>query len=195
MRGSSLEALRRAGLNLARGTVHASSDKSKLQTIDFRGYDNELIPGVENFGMPYGFSSVPLPPNKQTKAGEVVVAFLGGNRSHPIIIGYNDRRYRPTGWNPGESGLHDHQGQMVHVANGGIQVTGGPKKLPLTITVGSSTVTIADGTITLKGDKIVLDGMVYLGGSDADKPAAMLGSIDSHGDTEQSNLATKVMVK
>ena len=48
-----LDGLRRAGLNLARGVIHAFSDSPKLQTIDFRGLQNELITAAENFAHPF----------------------------------------------------------------------------------------------------------------------------------------------
>ncbi len=60
---------------------------------------------------------------------------------------------------------------------------------------GNSIVMDGSSTITITASKIVLAGTVYLGGADASKPVAMQGSIDSHGDTEQSNLATKALTK
>jgi Type VI secretion system/phage-baseplate injector OB domain len=51
------------------------------------------------------------------------------------------------------------------------------------------------GNVTITGVKIILAGTVYLGGADASNAVAMLGSVDSHGDTEQSNLATKAFAK
>lgn len=58
-----------------------------------------------------------------------------------------------------------------------------------------SAIQVADGKITLTADKIILAGVIYLGGSDANKPAAMQGTVDTRGDAAVSNLATKVFVK
>jgi len=54
---------------------------------------------------------------------------------------------------------------------------------------------VADGKITLRADKIILAGVVYLGAADANKPAAMQGTLDTRGDAATSNLANKVFVK
>lgn len=64
----------------------------------------------------------------------------------------------------------------------------------IVIKQGGSTITIADGKIEQKSDQIIADGECHFGG-DGGVPAAMLGSIDSDGDTEQGNLATKVFVQ
>lgn len=58
-----------------------------------------------------------------------------------------------------------------------------------------TTITRKGGVLTLKGMTIVLDGVVKLGGADADKEAAMRGTTDSAGDTDVGNLATRVFVK
>lgn len=58
-----------------------------------------------------------------------------------------------------------------------------------------SVLKLEDGKATLTADKIVLAGTVYLGGEDANKEAAMKGTIDTGGFAEVANLATKVFVK
>ena len=165
------DALRRSGLGLARGTVHAVSDSPKLQTIDCRGYANELITGVENFAQPYGFKSVPLPPGDNS--AECVIGFVNGNRSHPVILGHIDRRTNPTGWSPGDSGLWHHNGASAKFTDKGYVKAAGSQKQPDTTTVGNCTVTWADGQATIKvGDLqvIVLPGKVCIGGPGASIP-------------------------
>ncbi len=174
MRGSAGDALRRAGLGLARGTIHMVSDTPKLQTIDVRGYDNELIPGVENFAQPYGFKSVPLPPGD--KAAEVVVGFINGNRSHPVILGHIDRRSTPTGWNPGDTGIWNSIGHMLKLTAAGLGYVAGSKKLPFTVPVGTATLTVADGkiTATVGGTTVVVtDGKICLGDANASIPVML----------------------
>lgn len=58
-----------------------------------------------------------------------------------------------------------------------------------------SSVKVADGKVTITAKTIVLEGDVKLGGEDADKPAAMKGTIDTGGFADIANLATKVLVK
>jgi len=52
-----------------------------------------------------------------------------------------------------------------------------------------------EGKITFNAQKIVHNGNVYLGGEDAHRPAALLGTTDSAGHANTSNLATKVWAK
>lgn len=65
----------------------------------------------------------------------------------------------------------------------------------ITFTVGKSSIKIEDGKITTTAETIVEDGNVKLGGPDADTPASMKGTIDTAGDADVSNLATKVLLK
>lgn len=58
-----------------------------------------------------------------------------------------------------------------------------------------SAVKVENGKVTITADTIVLEGDVKLGGADADKPASMKGTIDTGGNADISNLATKVFVK
>ncbi len=54
---------------------------------------------------------------------------------------------------------------------------------------------LENGKATITADEIVLAGVVKLGGDDADQPAAMKGTVDTGGNADVSNLATKVFVK
>ncbi len=168
MRGSSLDAGRRAYLGVARGTVSASDDTQMMQTVDVRVSQDELLPGVERF-QTYGHTSVPRDPDGSdgnSKAAEVTLGFVNGNRSHPIVLAMDDRRYRPTGWQKGDSGLWHYNGNTAKFTDTGWQQTHADKQ-PWTITVGSSTLTVADGkiTATVGGTSVTIqDGRVDLGG-------------------------------
>ena len=158
-----LDGLRRAGLNLARGVIHAFSDSPKLQTIDFRGLQNELITTAENFAHPFGHYAVPVPPDQRTKAAEVIMAFLDGNRSHPVIIGHIDRRSRPTKGENGQVGHYHPAGASTMFRQAGCSHNAGPNKKPHSIIVGDTSVNAADGAHTTKvGSTTVLkeDGKV-----------------------------------
>ena len=125
-----LDGLRRAGLNLARGVIHQFSDSPKLQTVDFRGFQNELITAAENFAHAFGHYAVPVPPDEQTKAAEVIMAFLNGDRSHPVIIAHIDRRYRPTKGENGQVGHYHFQGATGMFRQAGFAHNAGPNKKP-----------------------------------------------------------------
>ena len=157
------DALRRAGLNLARGIVHTFDDSPKLQTIDFRGLQNELIPGAENFAHPFGHYAVPVPPDEQTKAAEVIMGFIDGNRSHPAILGHIDRRYRPTGGEQGQIGHYHYQGASHNYTSAGYTYSSGPNKKPHLTVVGSTKVKKSDGQIVTDTGTKLFTNVVHLG--------------------------------
>jgi phage baseplate assembly protein V len=146
MRGTVRDVATRVFLALTRGTATRADDSREMQTIDLRGLHNEALAGVERF-QDYGFTSVPKPEDGSGEA-ELIVAFIQGNRSHPIVIRVDDRRYRLKGLQPGESSQYDDQGQQVYVSRSGIQILGGASNLPVTVTVGNSTFVISNGTIS-----------------------------------------------
>ncbi|WP_267355601.1 MULTISPECIES: phage baseplate assembly protein [unclassified Methylobacterium] len=136
MIGSGLAAAARgAMLAISRGTLTKADDSKKLQETEVRTFYGEPFTGVENW-LNYGFTHVPLPPDAKG-AAEVLVAFLDGSRSHPVVIGIADRRNRPKNLKPGESSHHDDQRQHVHLTRAGVNVTG--KKT--TITAGDKPAT------------------------------------------------------
>ena len=64
----------------------------------------------------------------------------------------------------------------------------------IVLAVGESTVTITASKVKVKADKFVTDAENHFGG-EGGVPAAMEGSVDSDGDREVGNLATRVFVQ
>lgn len=60
--------------------------------------------------------------------------------------------------------------------------------------VGGASLTMTTDTITAKAGTVVLDGEVKLGSPSASRPASAQGTIDSRGDADSGNFATKVFV-
>lgn len=93
---------------VARGAVKMVGDGSKLQTNQISLLDGELIDGAER-AQQYGFSSHP-------QAGaECFVVFVGADRSHPIILSVEDRRYRVQGCAAGEVVIYTDEGDRIHL--------------------------------------------------------------------------------
>jgi phage baseplate assembly protein V len=124
----SLEQLRRAlrplavriANSIARATVQLADDSKKLQLLQLGVLAGETIDKAEHF-QSYGFSSVPL------AGAEAVVIFPNGDRSHPLVVGVSDRRYRIVGSQPGEVTVYNNTGaSMTMTKDGDIVVTPAP---------------------------------------------------------------------
>lgn len=137
---------------LARGTVVLANAGKKMQSLQIRLTAGELKDGVEHFE-PYGFTSNPLP------SAEVLTAFLGGDRSHAVVVVASDRRYRIKELAPGEVAIYTDEGDKIHFKRGRI------------IDIETQTLNIKAGTsvnfdtplITQTG-RIVSDGDQVAGG-------------------------------
>ena len=73
----------------------------------------------------FGFSS------SAPVGSDVVVLYLGGDRSKPVIIGTGDQLTRFRGLKPGEAAMHNANAMWVHLSGDGISIEGGGK--PMTI--------------------------------------------------------------
>lgn len=101
--------------SIARGVVQLVNDSTKMQLLQVGVLAEETVEGdqgAEHF-QPYGFSSVPL------AGAEHVTLFPNGDRSHPLVIAVADRRYRPTGGEPGEVTVYNHTGATVTITKDG----------------------------------------------------------------------------
>lgn len=98
---------------IARATLQLVDDTKKLQRIQIGGVLGGPYPDVE-YVQPYGFSSVPL-----AGADTVVTIFPNGDRSHPIVVAVADRRYRPTGGDPGDVNLYHYTGARFRMTKDG----------------------------------------------------------------------------
>lgn len=183
---------------IGRVTLHLGDDSGPYQTHQVEGYPGEIRPNVQRLQHP-GLSSMPLP------GAKALVSWQGGNRGFGSILAIEDGRYRPTGLQPGETQLYAVDGADGQ-GNGGtawafLQGLLGKicKLLGKTINIGDASsqtiVLTATSQVTISAPTIVLDGVCKLGGADAATPASMQGTVDSAGDSDVSNFATKVLVK
>ena len=119
-----------------RGLAGAADDSKMMQQMGMSGLAGEAMQQIERIHN-YGFSSVHLPANEGGEQGgsdplsaagwgaEHIMAFMGGNRSHGLSLGVDDRRHRPRGLQPGESFQYDDQGQGTYIKRGGTFMIGG----------------------------------------------------------------------
>lgn len=96
---------------LARGVVALGHSASKLQSLQLRLLAGEVKDNVEHLE-PYGFTACPL------AGAEALAGFIGGDRSHGVVIVVADRRFRLQGLKPGEVALYTDEGDKFHFKRG-----------------------------------------------------------------------------
>lgn len=98
---------------LARGAVALGNSASKLQSLQLRLLAGEIKDNMEHLE-PYGYTACPLP------GAEALAGFIGGDRSHGVVIVVADRRFRLQGLKPGEVALYTDEGDRIHFKRGRI---------------------------------------------------------------------------
>lgn len=134
----------RVRLMVGRAVLSVISDGTAIQTAQARLLADEVQDDVERV-QEYGFTSVPKP------GAEAVIAFVGGNRDHGLIIAVDDRRYRLKGLASGEVALYDDLGQKVHLTRSGIVIDSPQVSMTGNLLVAGSIV--AQGNISDQGSK------------------------------------------
>ncbi|WJM94971.1 phage baseplate assembly protein V [Pseudomonas defluvii] len=96
---------------LARGVVTLVKATSKLQSLQMRLLAGEVKDGMEHFE-PYGFTSNAHP------GAEGIALFVGGDRSHGVVVCVADRQFRLRGLKSGEVALYTDEGDRLHFKRG-----------------------------------------------------------------------------
>lgn len=95
-------------LLVGRAVLRAVAEGNGRQFVEFTALAGETKSKVQRVQQ-YGTNSVP-------KGGaEVIFVALGGNRDHPVAIVVDDPRYRPTDWEPGDSGLYNDDDTIIRL--------------------------------------------------------------------------------
>lgn len=97
---------------VAQAVIQFVNDSGTRQTAQVGVMAGETLDGVQHF-LPYGLTSVPLP------GAEGVLLFVDGDRGHPLLLGVDDRSARPTGGEPGDTGLYHFDGAQVRLTSSG----------------------------------------------------------------------------
>ncbi len=109
----------------SRGVVSVINAALRMQGLQVRLLAGEVKDGLEHFE-PYGFTAHPH------AGAEAIVLFLGGDRSHGIVLATPDRRYRLKGLQAGEVALYDDLDHVVKLGRTGIEIDGGGHTLKIT---------------------------------------------------------------
>lgn len=138
---------RRLQLLVAQGVATlVGAEKVQAKVLDGEVLDN--VARVE----PYGFSYRP-------KAGaQTYLLFPAGDRSYGVAIVVGDKRYQMS-LQEGEVGLHDDEGNHVHLRRGGvIEVKAATKVVADTPLFETSGDAVVGGSLTVAGRAVVAAG-------------------------------------
>lgn len=163
---------------LVRGTVVLGDAVKKMQTLQMRLYADEVKDGLEHFE-PYGFTSNPL------AGAEGLAAFLGGDRSHGVVLVVADRRYRIQSMAPGEVAIYTDEGDKIHFKRGRIiDIETQTLNIKAGVAVNFDTPQITQtGKIVSQGDQVAggisqiqhVHGGVLLGNGQSGAPVGGVG--------------------
>jgi phage baseplate assembly protein V len=153
--------VRRLNMMLARGVLRAVADAGGIQVMQVGLLAGEVADGVERF-QSYGMSSVP------PAGGDTLVAFLGGNRDHGVVVAVNDRGSRPTGLNSGEVILYNDQNASVLLTNEGDLVIKARRVIieaeeTIEATATTDATITAAGAVNLRGGEVTSEPPVRFG--------------------------------
>ncbi|HGV1796455.1 phage baseplate assembly protein [Escherichia coli] len=91
--------------------ITTQKDSGVVQEIQYQTpLEVASAPRLSDFGFSSGLPA----------GSDVVIAFLGGDRSSPVVIASNHQSYRHTGLKPGETVVYNQQGMNIHLTEEGI---------------------------------------------------------------------------
>ncbi|MEC5343652.1 phage baseplate assembly protein V [Brenneria populi] len=142
------ELCRRVLMMLGLGTVTRSSDGGKVQKIQYRasGEIRGDTPRMAEFGFSSGLPA----------GSDVVLAFLGGDRSSAVVIATNNQSYRHTGLKPGETVIYNQWGMFVKLTETGIEVEANGQ--PVDVKNATTVTVVATEKIRLETPELLVTG-------------------------------------
>lgn len=130
----------RIRLMIGRAVIAAVNDATRVQSLQLDLLADETLGEVEHF-QGYGLTSNP------PVGLEALVAFVGGTRSHGVVVAVGDRQYRLRGLEQGEVALYDDQGQVVRLGRDGVLI-----QTDKPVRVEGETVTVIADRVDLGGE-------------------------------------------
>lgn len=130
------------------GRVSMVDDSDVVQTIQGAFSIEEVIDRLQR-AAEFGFTSNP------PVGSDMLVVFVGGERSRGVVVGTNHQPSRPTGLQPGEAMLYSLLGQKVYLSEDGIVIDGAG--LPVTVKNAPTVAITADTSVTVKAPLVTID--------------------------------------
>lgn len=169
---------------VSRGVVTRTDDAPKMQTMQLALLADEIQEGAERFQQ-YGLTSRPQ------DGAEAVCFFVGADRSHPVVLAVDDRRFRITSLQPGEVCLYTDEGDRIllgrdhHITISTLHLTVDAEDATLNAT---SKVTVNTPEAEFSGHVTVRQGIAWGGAAKGlEGPARMEGGLTNTGGEISSN--------
>lgn len=185
---------RRVLMMLGRGVVTASSDDGKVQKIQYQAPLEVRgdTPRMAEFGFSSGLPA----------GSDVVLAFIGGDRSNAVVIATNNQAFRHTGLKPGETVIYNQWGMYVKLTETGIEVEA--RDQPVKVSNATTVTVVATEKIRLETPDLLVTGNIT---DNCDAQTATLKDlrdaynrhdhavehVESGGDTITSNAPTETI--
>lgn len=156
---------RRLQLVTSWGRVTQRDDSKTAQGLQVKLNDAETKDGVPRVAE-FGFTSNP------PDGSDVVVVFMGGDRSKGVVIATNHQASRPTGLLPGETKLYDQWGKFIHLTKeGGIVVQAGGA--PVTVNNATAVTINASDSVVMNTPRLKVSGDIEADGDISDQVRSM----------------------
>lgn len=141
------QASRRAQAGTARGRITAVNDEKGVQRLDLKVLAGERHTNVERFQQAGLTTHPPV-------GSEVVVTYLGANRTHPVVVAVENKKYRRRKLKPGGAALQDLAGKGVEVTAepDGLKVDSNGQPLKIRFDDGTTMEYSAAGVTLKRGD-------------------------------------------
>lgn len=173
MSGSESKSMDSIRNTVARGVLTMGDDAHKMQTAQMTLLNGEVVDGAERFQQ-YGYTAFPH------AGAEVCAVFVGADRSHPIIVAVDDRRFRVQSLKPGEVCIYTDEGDTITLKRNN-EIAFKTKKLTIeaedsvAITTKSYSVTASEGVH-------FVTPAFTLGGDGGNAEATFTGNLKTTGD-------------
>lgn len=152
---------------IGRAIVRLVDDAHQAQELQLELLDSESQDAVERL-QNYGFTAHPHP------GAEAMIGFVGGLRSHGVVIAVEDRRYRLQGLEQGEVALYDDLGNVVKLGRNAIEITAETR-----LVVNAPEIEVTCDTADVTADRVTIESdNVELGGSGGAAVARVGDSVD-----------------
>lgn len=161
---------RRVAMMIGLGKITGYGDAGGIQKLQ---YQTPLeVRGDTPRMAEFGFSSgLPV-------GTDVVLAYLGGDRSSAVIVASNNQQYRQSGLKSGEALIYNQWGMFVKLTENGIEVEA--KGKPVTVANATTVTVTATEKIRLETPRLEVTGDVI---DNCDSNGATLKALrDAHND-------------